>query len=724
MQKFTLYRANSAGNAKNTVYQIKAEISDPDALCDVLQHDHVCAKYKDNRRSEANFECSDVIPMDCDNDHSEDPAEWKSPEDVRAAFPGVAYGVGYSRNHMKEKNGRAPRPKFHVYFPIQPVTDAKQYAALKQQILLRFPWFDGNAVDAARFYFGSTENKAEIVDGKKTVDQVLPKPITAGSRNSTLSKKAGRLIKRYGNTEEARRLFDAEAAACVPPLERDELQAIWDSATKYGAKEAAKPGYVQPDAYNAPSDILTFLQSVQPESSRDYPWTDIGGSRLFADCFQRIIRFVPERKCWYKYENGVWAADSANLFTMECCKKLANELLHYALTIADEQRKQEYMKYCMKWQNRNVRETILKDAQSVHPIVMNEFDADPYVLNCKNGTLHLDTMVFTEHSPEDKLTKISGAAYHPEANSQRFSSFINEICSGEQEKAAFLQKAFGYGISGDTRYECLFILYGAKTRNGKGTLCESVLKVLGSYGCASRPETIGLKTNVSSQTPSEDIARLAGVRFTNIAEPSKGLILNAALVKSMTGNDTLNARFLHENSFDFRPQFKIYINTNYRPTINDMTLFTSHRVIVIPFERQFDEAEQDRDLKTLFAGEDQKSAILNWLIEGYSRLRREGLNPPESVKAAIQDYQQDSDKITQFVDDVLVEAPAQETKTALLYDRYRQWCQENGCYAENSRNFNQALRTKAEVVRRRPRTGGNATTLLIGYQIRDRASPM
>ena len=155
-----------------------------------------------------------------------------------------------------------------------------------------------------------------------------------------------------------------------------------------------------------------------------------------------------------------------------------------------------------------------------------------------------------------------------------------------------------------------------------------------------------------------------------------------------------------------------------------MTLFTSHRVIVIPFERQFDEAEQDRDLKTLFAGEDQKSAILNWLIEGYSSLRREGLNPPESVKAAIQDYQQDSDKITQFVDDVLVEAPAQETKTALLYDRYRQWCQENGSYAENSRNFNQALRTKAEVVRRRPRTGGNATTLLIGYQIRDRASPM
>ena len=643
---------------------------------------------------------------------------------MKAVFPDVAFGVGYSRNHMKEKNGKAARPKFHVYFPIRPVTDAKQYTAMKQQILQRFPWFDGNTVDADRFYFGSANSGAFIVDGTKTVDQVLPRPIAVGNQNAALSKKAGRLIKRYGNTEEARRLFDAEAAACVPPLERDELQAIWSSAAKYGAKEAARPRYVQPEAYNALSDTTAFLQQTQPENNRNYPWTDIGGGRLFADCFQRIVRYVPERKCWYKYDGGVWAADPGNLFTMERCKGLANDLIRYALTITDEQRKQEYLKYCTKWQNRNVRETILKDAQSVHPISMHEFNADPYVFNCKNGTLHLSTMGFTDHSPDDKLTKISGVAYHPDAKSKRFSSFIEEICSGDLEKSAFLQKDFGYGISGDTQYECLFILYGAKTRNGKGTLCESVLKVLGSYGCASRPEMIDLKMNASSQSPSEDIARLAGVWFTNISEPSKGLILNSALVKSMTGNDTLNARFLHENSFDFRPQFKNYINTNYRPTINDMTLFTNHRVIVIPFERQFDESEQDKDLKTLFAGEDHKSAILNWLIEGYLRLHREGLIPPESVRAAIQDYQQDSDKITQFVDDVLVEAPAQETKTALLYDRYRQWCQENGCYAENSRNFNQALRTIAEVVRKRPRGGGNATILLIGYRIRDGTCPL
>ena len=117
--------------------------------------------------------------------------------------------------------------------------------------------------------------------------------------------------------------------------------------------------------------------------------------------------------------------------------------------------------------------------------------------------------------------------------------------SGDMEKAKFLQKLFGYGLTGATRHECMTILYGASTRNGKGTLCESVLKVLGSYGYTARPETIAQKNSTNSSQPSEDIARLAGVRFVNISEPGKGLVLNAAQVKSMTGNDTINARFLH-----------------------------------------------------------------------------------------------------------------------------------------------------------------------------------
>lgn len=396
-----------------------------------LRFDHVCAKYKDHRRSEANFISSDVIPMDCDNDHSEDPSKWKTPEDVKAAFPGVAFGIGYSRNNMKEKDGKVARPKFHVYFPIKPVTDAKQYTEMKQRILARFPWFDSNAMDAARFYFGSQNNSAFTVEGTRTIDTLLAEPevlsdsemgfnilpakeltppekrraILQGERNSTMSRIAGNLIKRFGDTKEAREMFMRGAAACEPPLPVDELRAIWNSARKYGEREAAKPGYVPPEEFNKPSPVMEFLKKARPESNSWYAWSDIGNGRLFADCFKQTVRYVPERKCWYRYERGCWDADVSNLFTIERCKELADELVRYALTIKDEQKKQEYLKFCSRWQNRNVRDTILKDAQSVHPISMKEFDADPNVLNCKNGTLHLDTMVFTEHRPGDKAYK-------------------------------------------------------------------------------------------------------------------------------------------------------------------------------------------------------------------------------------------------------------------------------------------------------------------------------
>ena len=153
--------------------------------------------------------------------------------------------------------------------------------------------------------------------------------------------------------------------------------------------------------------------------------------------------------------------------------------------------------------------------------------------------------------------------------------------------------------------------------------------MFGSYGCTSRPETIAQKNNTNSSHPSEDVARLAGIRFVNIAEPGKSLVLNVALVKNMTGDDTINARFLHENSFDFKPQFKLYNNTNYLPVVYDMNVFASGRVIIIPFERHFAESEQDKGLKREFTKPEVQSAMLNWLIQGYEQLQKHGMRLPQ-----------------------------------------------------------------------------------------------
>lgn len=474
---------------------------------------------------------------------------------------------------------------------------------------------------------------------------------------------------------------------------------------------------MQTDPMDDFNDEQKRLEQLNPLDRGAYPWNDIGAGKLFADFYQDILRYVAKRKTWFYYDKGIWSADTGSLHAMKLCMNLANLLHLYTLKITDEDTRKTYIKYVGKWQAHTYRVNVLKDAQVHHPITYLEFDSNPYAFNCSNGTLHLDTNTFTEHLSTDLLTKISAVVYDPLAKSPRWDNFLKEIMSGDMERARFLQKLFGYALTGDTRHECMTVLYGATTRNGKGTLCESILKVLGGYGCTARPETIAQKNNNNSSNPSEDIARLAGVRLVNIAEPGKSLVLNAAQIKNMTGNDTINARFLHENSFDFRPQFKLYINTNYLPIVNDMTVFASGRLFIIPFERHFEEAEQDKGLKHEFTKAETQSAILNWLIEGYVLLRKEGLHPPASVQNATKEYQHDSNKTLLFIEDCLEAGSGYEERTATVYFSYKNWCHDNGHYPESMKTFKQSLAPFMEIIRKRPKVGGEKTTMVLGYRV-------
>lgn len=459
------------------------------------------------------------------------------------------------------------------------------------------------------------------------------------------------------------------------------------------------------------------LKEMKPEENPRYTWADIGAGRLFADYFRSVARYVPERKMWYCFDDSRWVPDIGAVRASEFCKQLADELNRYAIGLEDEKKKVDYMAYCRKWYSHNFRDTVLKEAHSVYPIQMKEFDNDIFVFNCENGTLHLNTMEFLPHNPEDKITKKSPVHYAPKIRCKRWDDFIVEVMSGDAEKAKFLQKSFGYTLSGDTQYECLFILHGYQTRNGKGTLCESVLHVMGDYGAAVSPETIALRQHNNSNSPSEDIARLAGIRFANISEPAKGLVLNSAKIKSMTGRDTLNARFLHENSFDFVPQFKLYINTNHLPIVTDMSVFKSNRVHVIPFERHFEESEQDHSLKREFGKPKNQTAILNWLVEGYRHLVEEGLTQTSAVSSATENYRHDSDKVGKFIEELLEPDVNAEERTSAVYAAYQKWCRRNGYYIESSSSFLNAMRSVVRVEKRRPKSGGGATNMLYGFRL-------
>lgn len=451
------------------------------------------------------------------------------------------------------------------------------------------------------------------------------------------------------------------------------------------------------------SCITAKLEEMKPHTNPRYQHEEIGIGNAFADYFKPIARFCGDRGVWFVYDGCVWQPDDNNLAVAELAKVLADRLYSFALQIKDEDTRNRYIKRVQKLQMRKHRKTMIEDAKSVYPVKMDIFDKNKYLFNCANGTLDLTSLQFRPHSPADFITKMSTVNYDPDAICPRWNQFVDEVMQGNKVVGEYLQKAIGYTMSGDTSLECLFILFGPTTRNGKTTTIETILRVMGQYGCSAKPDMLASNfRGASSGGPSEDVARLAGARFVGISEMEQKLTLNASLTKQLTGNGSITARFLHQNSFDFRLQAKIFIDTNYLPHANDQTLFESGRLKVIPFRRHFEDHEQDKTLKATLADPDNLSGILNWCIEGYHLFKKEGLDEPDDVKEATAQYKLDSDRISQFMNQCLKKEKGSELKTSAIYSRYKDWCTENGYKYEGAQNFYKRLTLEYMIIKRRP----------------------
>ena len=232
----------------------------------------------------------------------------------------------------------------------------------------------------------------------------------------------------------------------------------------------------KPDFEADLSFITMTIEDMKPNSNPRYGMGEIGVGNMFADYYKPIARFNSDRGVWYVFDGKVWQADTGALKVSELAKALSDKLYAYALQITEEDARKNYIDRVKKLQLRRNRDTMLKDAKSVYPLTMRAFDSDIYLFNCQNGTLDLRTMEFHDHDPEEFHTKVSQVVYDPDAECPRWISFIDEVMQGDKERSAYLQKALGYALTGDTRMECLFILYGATSRNGKGTTMETFLK--------------------------------------------------------------------------------------------------------------------------------------------------------------------------------------------------------------------------------------------------------
>lgn len=464
--------------------------------------------------------------------------------------------------------------------------------------------------------------------------------------------------------------------------------------------------------------MLEKLKKLTPE--KRYSHNDIGMSELFADMFKSQLRYNTTAKQWYYFNGKVWKEDSGAMLARQKMKELSKTLLAYITYIKDEDTKEKYSKYIKTLGNYNTRKKILEDSQSKMFISQTDFDKNKDLFNCQNGTLNLKTFEFKEHNPNDLLSKISNVVYNKYAKSPQFKKFMNDVMLHNKNKIDFLQKILGYTLTAETLLEKCFILYGKTTRNGKGTLMDTILYMLGDYGMTAVPETLALKKWKDSSRASSDIARLNGCRFVNISEPSQQMVVDSALLKTLTGRDKITARFLNQNEFEFYPMFKLFINTNHLPIIDDDTVFKSGRINVITFDKHFDEDEQDQTLKDKLKAENEISGIFNWCLEGLKNFREEGLTTPKEIEIATAEYEKENNKIDKFFKQELVKNSKKNVAFKNVYDRYCEWCDKNNLPSLSKSDFMQYLKDKKIWSKQGTVNGKTVQNIVKGYEFKNK----
>ena len=717
--RMTFYTANCRGNAKNSLYPNRRVIDNEDDCMEVVAFDHVCAEFKGCRRSGDNFLSCDVDVMDCDNSHSDNPADWIHPEDLEGKVgKDVAFVVVPSRNNMKPKEGKSARPRFHVYFPHDPITDGEICAALKKAIQQKFPFFDAKALDSARFIFGHPADSILWHEGEITIDCIVKpqggREIPQGQRNATMSHFAGRVVKRYGATEKAHEIFMEEAAKCNPPLEEAELAMIWQSACRFAEKVQGQEGYVAPDAYN---------DEFGRESLKPGDYSDIGQAKVLTREYGVELRYTAAtdylRFCGqYWVESKQQAVGAAEEFLDLQLADAKDEIARTKQALMDTGISEDaitsggkslekkisggqmdaylaymsalgYKAFVMKRRDMKYVVSALQAAKPMLEISVSDLDKDGFLLNTPDGTYYLPDGLEgkRDHSPEDYITKITAAAPGDKGEKLWLDS-LNTIFCGDSELIDYVQQIVGMAAVGRVYMESLVIAYG-EGRNGKSTFWNTIARVLGTYSgnMSADTLTVGCKRNVKPE-----LAEAKGKRLLIAAELEEGMRLNTSVIKQLCSTDEIFAEKKYKDPFSFTPSHTLVLYTNHLPRVGAMDAGIWRRLIVIPFGAKIT-GSSDRKNYADYLLKNAGPYIVSWIIEGAEKAIRNNFTIPlpECVERAIQAYREDNDWLGHFLNECCEVGDGLTAKSGGFYDAYRAYCSRTGEYVRNSAEFYAAV---------------------------------
>lgn len=464
------------------------------------------------------------------------------------------------------------------------------------------------------------------------------------------------------------------------------------------------------------SDKMEYIVSKHPESKQgdfsDYEWSEMGVAELFGEAYANEIAYCPEHKCWYTYFNGAWRKDEGAILVSEKLKDFIRLMNIYTGEIEDDSVRKDYLKLMMKMCDRRARDRILKDATGTCMINANKFDANPYLINCANGTYDLSDFSFREADPNDYITMQTNFDFTVMKNvkCERWEQFIKEVTQNNKNKADFLQRALGYSLLGIANEECMFILHGKTTRNGKSTLLNTIETMLGDY---SKVAPVGMICRGDRQKDAEaaspTLAGLKGKRFVSMAESNEYGKLDEEKIKQLTGGEEISARALYQSAITFKPQFTLWLSCNDLPMVTDKSLFASERIKVIEFNRHFTAEEQDTHLKDELSTKENMKGIFMWLIRGYQKYLDRGLTMSDDLKAAVKSYEEENDLILQFLLSRCELSPTDIVKSKDLYQAFKIWAKSEGAPVLSARKFNSEMERHPEWYDKKSMSNGFST---------------
>jgi putative DNA primase/helicase len=505
--------------------------------------------------------------------------------------------------------------------------------------------------------------------------------IAKGGRNSAMCSLAGSL-RAKGLGEEALRvaLLAENEVRCNPPLDPAEVERIARSVARYA-----------------------------PESR--HPETDVGNARRLVDTLNGKARFDHASRAWFTFDGGYWRRDADGAIIREA-KSVGDRLLAEAQAINDHDSRKRRIAFALKSQASTRVRAMVELAQSEPgiPVAADAFDRPAHLLNARNGTIDLRSGKLLPHDPAHLLSRMIDIDYAADATCLTWERFVSEVFQSDAELVEFAHRVIGYCATGETREQLFLILHGDGA-NGKSTLLKAISDALGPYASHTPTETLTVRNGGQSN----DVARLMGARFVTASEADSHQRLNEGFIKQVTGDEPITARYLYGEFFTFQPVFKLALATNALPAVNGADPALFRRLRLIPFNRVFSAAEQDKGLGEKLNSE--LPGILAWIVRGAVKWYADGLTTPAAVLHAGAEFRAESDTVSAYIEDRCELAAGEVIQASHLFGDYRRFTDNAGRDPLSQTAFGRALTRRGITAEKR---GGSAYR--VGIKLRSIAA--